>query len=96
MQPLASIIKARSSQSPLMRGVLASLIVEKANGALIELLGEKSVDCARAVYFKNHILTVACLSSVAAQEIKLYEAKIIDEINRQVGRAMVAKIRYLA
>jgi hypothetical protein len=80
----------------MMRSVVASMAVEKANYILADMFGERIIDIARAVYIRNRALTVACLSSVSAQEIRLYESKIVGEINKRMGDIVVDKIKYLA
>ena len=79
-----------------MRGVVASMAVEKANHVLANMFGEHIIDIARAVYIRNKALTVACLSSVSAQEIRLHEGAIVEEINKKMGDKIVDKIKYLA
>lgn len=96
MLSLDSILKGRTRQTPVLRGAISAMTVEKANQILVGLFGEQIIDIARAVYVKNNILTIACLSSSATQEIKLYEAKIIDEINKKIGSGGIEKIRFLA
>jgi len=96
MQSLSSLIKSKQNLSPVWKGVEASLIVEKANEILISILGEQAINQAQAVYFKNKILTLACLSSVASQEVRLYEQQIRDKINDIFGPNTVEKLRYLA
>ncbi len=95
MQSLAEIFQRKSNRSPLIRGINAAMAVEKANRVLADFFGEKIIDTTRAVYLKNHTLTIACLSSVAAQEMRLHEVNIIAEINRKIGKEEVQKIRFL-
>ena len=96
MQSLADIFKRKSNRSPLIRGINAAMTVEKVNLILAGLFGEKIIDTARAVYLKNHVITIACLSSVAAQEMRLHEAEIIEQINKKTEAGTVQKIRFLA
>ena len=79
-----------------MRGVRASQIVSAAEKILIGRFGEGIKTAAAPAYFKNQTLTIACLSSTAAGEIKLYENLIIEEINKAVPGGHVLKIRYLS
>lgn len=95
MQSLADIFRKKSFHSPLLRSVNAVMTIETANHILSQLFGEKIIDMARAVYIKNRALTIACLSTVAAQEIKLNEAKIINLINKKTQSLIVDKIRYI-
>ncbi|TAN32953.1 DUF721 domain-containing protein [Patescibacteria group bacterium] len=93
---LGNILKQRASTSPIWRGVRAATILEQANFEIKRLLGEEAGKYANAAYVKNNVLTVACLSTVAAQAIRLNEKEIIKTINSRAGENAVQKIRYLA
>ncbi len=95
MQSISALIQKKQNLSPLWKGVEASLIVEKANEILIDFLGAEAQNQARAVYYKNKVLTLACLSSVCAQEIRLSEKQIREKINQIFGSDTVEKLRYL-
>ena len=96
MQSIADLLKQKKNLSPLWRGVDASMIVEQANGIILNLLGPEAKNIVQAVYFKNAVLTLACLSSTTAQEIRLSEKEIIKKINNFCGAERVNKLRYLA
>ena len=96
MNLFCDILKNRNLNSPLVRGVRASQIIEAAEKILISRFGEGIKTAAAPAYFKNQTLTIACLSSTAAGEIKLYENSIIEEINKEVPGDQVTKIRYLS
>lgn len=83
-------------QSPIAKQVTASMVVEKANQALKEMLGAAAVRFAQAIYFKDKTVAITCLSSVMAQEIKLNEKQLIAKMNSKLGGQTVEKIRYLA
>ena len=83
-------------QNPAGNHITASLIVETANKVLEEAFGPASKRFAQAVYFKDRAISITCLSSVMAQEIKLNEKKILLSINYKLGAPAVEKIRYLA
>jgi len=78
------------------RGVDASLVVEFTNTVLENFFGAQVSNSAKAVYYKSSNLTIAALSSIAAQEIKFREKDIIMEINNKFGQNKVRKIKYLA
>lgn len=78
------------------RRITASLIVETANKVLAETIGPNSKRFAQAVYFKDRAISITCLSSVMAQEVKLNEKKILSALNQKLGAPTVEKIRYLA
>ncbi len=46
----------------------------------------------RAIDLKNGILTVACLSKDLAYEIKLLAKRIVDELNKLIGKLVVFAI----
>lgn len=97
MKSLGEILKKQMRQ-PVQgwQHVEASMVVEKTNEVLKEFFGPESARFAQAVYFKNRTITITCLSSVMAQEIKLNEKKIIQSLNGKLGGQTVEKIRYLA
>jgi hypothetical protein len=92
---LGKILEQKSSANPMLRGVNAAMIVEIANKALTEIFGKGIVDTAQAVFLRQETLTIACLSSTAAQEIKLHEAELVDRIHKETVSPVVKKVRYI-
>jgi hypothetical protein len=80
----------------LVKGVQAAMAVEVANNLISEFWGSAGARYARALYIKNKILTIACLSSSMAQEIKLREAEIVRRLNQSQGIRTVEKVRCLS
>ena len=78
------------------KGVEASLVVDEANKILTEMFGDEFKKFGRALYLKNRILAITCLSSIAAQEIRLNEQGIIAKLKNKFGIQAVERIRYLA
>ncbi len=81
-------------KSGLTKQIQATLICEKFDKIIQEKWGNKIIDKVKAIYFKNNTLTIASLSSVASQEIKLHEKKILEKINEKFDNS-VERIRYL-
>ena len=96
MDTIGKILSTKHNRSAVWKGVSAALIVEHANLVLEDVFGEQIKNAARVVYFKSSTITIAALSSVASQEIKLQENKILDAINEKFGLNKVRKIKYLA
>lgn len=96
MDSIRSIIGSYSNQVPALKKAEASLVVELANAVLAHLFGVEIKRFARAVYIKNGALTIACLSSTVAQEIKLNEKHFIESINAKTKKKIVSGLRYLA
>jgi hypothetical protein len=93
--PLGKILEQKSPTNPMFRGINAAIVVEIANKALAEILGKGITDTAQAVFLRQETLTIACLSSIVAQEIKLYEAELVDRIHKETVAMAVKKVRYL-
>ena len=97
MKSLVEILKKQTKQQNAgWKHVEASMVVEKTNDTLQELFGVESKRFAQAVYFKDRSITITCLSSVMAQEIKLNEKQLITKVNNKLGSIEVGKVRYLA
>ncbi len=96
MKSLGELLKKQMKQTTSWKHVEASIVVEKTNEVLREFFSPESKRFAQAVYFKDRTISITCLSSVMAQEIKLNERKIILSINNKLGGQTVEKIRYLA
>lgn len=96
MKSLGEILKKQMGQHSIGRHITASLVVETANKVLADSFGQNSRRFAQAVYFKDRAISITCLSSVMAQEIKLNEKKILLILNQKLGAPTVEKIRYLA
>jgi len=96
MKSLADILKNKGNKSPFMRGVLTAAAVDTANIFLEENFGENGKKLAKAIYIKNGILVIACLSSVMAQEIRFKEEQLKKQLNLRCGENTVKKVRYLS
>jgi len=96
MLNLGEILKKRTTQSPMWKGVTAALVVEEANLVISEIFGEQIREFAQAVYLKNDTLSIACLSSVVGQELKLNEKQIIFKLTSKFGQGVVKELKYLA
>lgn len=86
--------KTIKQKSGLAKQVTAALVCDEFDKIVGEKWGKKVKHKAKAIYFKDNILTIASLSSVMAQEIKLHEREILDEINKKFS-SNVERIRYL-
>ena len=84
------------SKSSLQKQVEAGQIVEFAEEVFRDLFGEEQAVHAKPLFLKNRTLTVTCSSSVIAQEIRLNQAKIVQKLNKKLGKDEVDRIRYLA
>ena len=96
MKSLGDILKNKRALSPFMKGVVAAAVVDSANIFIEENWGEQGKKLAKAIYLKNGILVIACLSSIMAQEIKMKESQLLAKVNAKSSTSAVKKIRYLS
>ena len=82
------------NQSGLAKSIQASLVCEEFDKILQNKWGSVVIGKAKAMCYKDKILTVASLSSVMAQEIKLHEREILEELNSKFY-GVVERFRYL-
>lgn len=90
----AIINKNFKQKNQLSQQVTAALVCDEFDKIIKDRWGKKIKHKAKAMYFKDSVLTIASLSSVMAQEIKLHEKEILEQINNKFNNA-VERIRYL-
>ncbi len=95
MDSIGSIFGNKDHRSALMRGVAESMAMEEANKLLISIFGETAKNNCQAVFVKNKILSLACLSSVLEEQIKAREKEIVDNLNKKLGTQDVEKLRFM-
>jgi len=78
------------------RQVEAVSALEIFSAAAREILGEEIAGQTKPLYFKNGIITVACLSSLIMQELQYREREIVEKINKQIGEDIIKKLNYAA
>lgn len=93
--PISKLISKKFGQSPLAKQVTAAMVCDEFNRLILDKWGEKIKDTARAMYLKDKILTVACLSPVVAQEIKMKEEELLKELKEKFGDGVVERLRLL-
>lgn len=96
MESLGKILGNKNLNTPLIKGLRASEVIAAAESILVKFFGDPIKTHASPAYYKNHTLTIACLSSTVAQEIRLHENALIAAINEKVPNVEVSKIRYLS
>lgn len=96
MQSLKSLFGQAPKASHFMRQVNTAMALEAVNNYLTEKWGATMLDKARAIHIRNGILTIACLSSVAAQEIRMNEQVVIRVANGKDPNLQVKKVKYLS
>ncbi len=93
--PLKNLLTESLGRTGAAKEVLAAMVVDEANKLIAKIMGEKVRKRAEAKYVKNDELSIAVLSSVVTQEIKLHEYELMEKLNAKLGKEVVKKIRFL-
>lgn len=96
MKSFGDILNNQSFSSSVMRTVHATVVIQAAEDAFKQFFGASILDYAKPAYIQNKVLIIACLSSNAAQEIRLKENDILALIKQKVPTVHLEKIRYLS
>ena len=92
---LGEIIKKTVKKAGIGNQVETALVLEDFSAVLTTIMGEKIGKSVKPMYIRNKTLTIACLSSVIAQEIKFKEQKIIKTLNQKYSKEVVEKLIYM-
>ncbi len=94
---LGDLLKQRIGQGHFSEKVTAALVCEEFDKILREVFGAELENNAKTMYLKDKILTVACLSPVVAQEIRIKEIQLLEKINDKFSGSnkTVERIRLL-
>ncbi|HCC23815.1 TPA: hypothetical protein DF272_06605 [Candidatus Falkowbacteria bacterium] len=95
MQSFADILSKHVKKTGLIKSIEAAMVVEFVNDWFVSEWGEEMKAEARAMSLRSNLLTIACLSSVAVNEIKLREDKLISAVNEKFGEFAVRQIKYM-
>ena len=94
-QPIGNLLGKSIKKSGASRQIEAAIVVEEATNILSKIIGKEAASRVRIMHLKDKALTIACLSSVLSQEIKLHQQELVNKLNKKFGREIVEKIRFL-
>lgn len=89
LQPLSKLLY-KKSKSSLAKPIQASMILDKFNKICEQILDSKTNKGKKIVSINNKTLKIKCENQLIAQEIKLKEKQLIDELNKEC-KALVAE-----
>ncbi|NQU83302.1 MAG: DUF721 domain-containing protein [Parcubacteria group bacterium] len=93
LKPLGGMMRGALSDKGALVRIEATLILEEFEKIVINILGEKFRGVYESISFKDGTLMVKCESSVAAQELRINEARIICELNKILKNKTAHEIR---
>ncbi|MBI4262249.1 DUF721 domain-containing protein [Candidatus Uhrbacteria bacterium] len=92
--PIKSILPGSADRSGMKDEIEAQLVLDSFLVAVRRELGDRVADKLKPLYVKNGTLTVSCLSSVLASELKLKEKRIIERVNTLQKKDVVQRLRF--
>ncbi len=95
MQQLNDILQRRLRQAGIAQRVTTAQVISAVPQVLAGIIPASTHSKVQALYIKDKVLTIACLSSVLAQELRLHQQQIIDGLNEKFGQSVVESIRFL-
>jgi predicted nucleic acid-binding Zn ribbon protein len=96
MESIKKILPKSIKKAGITKQVQAAMVTDYFTEAVAEVLGVTIAKKAKALYLKDKILMVACLSSVLAQELQLNQRKIINRINKNFDKVIVEKLSFIS
>ena len=94
--PLKHHLASSVARAGIKDDVAASLVLTKAQKIFYELFGDDIAKTMKPLYVKRGVLTVSCMSSVAAQELKLREREIVKRLQEGASSVIVERLRFFA
>jgi predicted nucleic acid-binding Zn ribbon protein len=95
--PVGDTLQKKIKQDPALKSQLdAADVLAAAQDVFESRFGEDGNLHMKPLFLKNRTLTVTCSSSELAQEIRINQSSIVDDINGKLGTKEVDRIRYLA
>jgi len=92
---IKSLLPKSIKRAGINKQIEATQVLEMFNKVVKDFFNDEFQRDLRPLYIKNKILTVACLSSIIAQELYFKEKDIIARINKSFGQEIINKIKYL-
>jgi len=91
-EPLSRILPKAINRAGISKQVTAARVVEKAAHVLRALWGEEKAAHVEMVSFKDGVLKLKTHSGPASQELKLWELRLVNQMNRELGSRVVQKL----
>ena len=93
--PINKILNKKFQGTNLSKQISAVFVCEEFDKIMLNIWGDKIKDQAQTIYLKNNVLTVACLSSIIAQELKIREQQLLEQMSKKFGQGVVEELRLL-
>ncbi|HEU0050830.1 MAG TPA: hypothetical protein VFQ60_02110 [Patescibacteria group bacterium] len=93
-EPIRRILPKAIATAGITKQVTAARVIEEANRITRALWGEEKTRYLEIVSFANGILKWRVRSASALQELKSWETRFINELNRELGSRTIRAFSY--
>src|SRR3989344_1663837 len=90
------LAKQRLNDKGLQAKVQDSLVISEANHIILIFFGPEAHEKARAVYFRDGVLTIAILSDDLFNEIESQQQEVLAILNSKFEEKLVEDLRFLS
>lgn len=95
-EPIKRILPKAIQQMGIVRQVTAARVMETAKETITALWGEDKAAFVEPISFASGTLKIASASGSALQELKLWEVRLLNEINRRLGAKSVIALQFVS
>lgn len=92
---IGNLLEESVRRAGIQQKVIAAQIIDKFKDLIRKKWGKQISERIAALYVKNGILTIQTKDSVYSAELKLKEKEIIGELNKELKKTAIKKMRFL-
>ncbi len=95
-EPIRRILPKAIQTAGIARQVNAARVVEEAATLVRNAWGEERAAYVRIVSFSDGVLKICALAPIALQELKLWEIRLQNDLNRLLGGPIVKRLQFIS
>lgn len=94
LRPIGDLLEKSVKRQGIEKQIEASQVISEFHGVIVDLFGKRILNQVQAKSLKNQVLSVASLSSVIVNELRIHEEGILKKINDKYKKTLVRKLRF--
>lgn len=94
--PIRKIIPKALQDAGITRQVTSVRVLEESSAVLRRLWGEEKASFVQPVSFGEGVLKLSTRAPAAMQELRVWEVRLQNEINRSLGSRVIVSMRFVS
>ena len=94
-EPISRYLSRAIQNAGIAKQVTAAQVLEKAQRLIEKLWGGEKSGYTEVVSFADGTLKIRAKAPAAAQELKLWQTRLINDLNRELGAKMVRALQVI-